>query len=95
MFPRGFDTKALGQARRNSADLARELSALTAEPIIVNAVLTLPGWFVNRKGKSDVNVLNPQEIRQAVISNEKPVLSPAQLQRIGNHLDQKCRDVEL
>jgi len=86
---------AAAQEYRNAAELSLELTKATAEPVKVNAIVALPGWYVERKGRSEVNVLNPSEIRQAVITNDKPQLSPAQIQRIADHLEQKCRDVVL
>jgi hypothetical protein len=50
---------------------------------------------VTLKGKSDVSVLNPKQIRSVILGNGSPTLSPAQMQRIVHQLDQKCRDVEL
>jgi len=95
LFPNGYDTKAFEQARRNAADLSRELTSATGEPVKVKSILTFPGWFVTRKGRGDVNVLNPKEIRSAVLDPREPQLSAAQMQRIVHQLEQKCRDVEL
>ena len=95
IFPRGLDTESIEQVRRNAAELSQELAKGTAEPVQVKGIVTLPGWFIEREGKGDVSVLNPREIRQVVLSNEKPLLSAQQIQRIAFQVEQKCRDVEL
>ena len=97
IFPNGRDAEAPEQARRNAVGLSSELTAAMAEPIDVKALLALPGWVDTRTGEGDVkvNVLNPQDIRQAIITNEKPRLTSSQLQRITSEIEQKCRDVEL
>lgn len=94
-FPHCTDTYGLEQARRNAADLGFQLTRATGETVSAKPILTFPGWLVTLKGKSDVHVLNPKQIRQVVLNNTGPTLSPAQMQRIIHQLDQKCRDVEL
>jgi hypothetical protein len=92
-FPRYVGTSGLEQARRNARDLSRELTSATGEPVVVKAILTFPGWYVNRTGKSDVAVLNPKEIRHVVLSTAGAQLSPEQIQRVAHQVEQKCRDV--
>jgi hypothetical protein len=94
-FPHCTDTFGLEQARRNAADLSVQLTKSTGETVKAKPILTFPGWLVTLKGKGDVHVLNPKQIRQVVLNNNGPTLSPAQIQRIIHQLDQKCRDVEL
>jgi hypothetical protein len=94
-FPHGTDSFGLEQARRNAASLARDLSNATGEPVLVKPVLTFPGWFVTLKGKGDVHVLNPRQIRSIVTARTSHPLSTAQIQRIVHQIDQKCRDVTL
>lgn len=83
------------QARRNAASLSQHRTSATGEPVRVKPVPTFPGWFVTLKGKGDVQVLNPKQIRQVVLNNTGPALPPAQMQRIVHQLDQKCRDVKI
>ncbi|HWW00377.1 MAG TPA: nuclease-related domain-containing protein [Candidatus Acidoferrum sp.] len=93
LFPRYSSAREPEQARRNAADLSRELTSATGEPVKVKPILTFPGWYINRRGKSDVTVVNPKEIRRVIISNDPPRLSPQQIQRIAHQIEQKCRDV--
>jgi hypothetical protein len=92
-FPNYTTTCGLDQARRNAADLGRELSSATGEPVQVKAILTFPGWYIIRRSKCDVCVVNPKEIRQIVLAKDAPQLSPQQIQRIAHQVEQKCRDV--
>jgi len=96
LFPHRVETDALDQARDLAARLSEKLTAATAESVKVNPIVTFPGWMIKRTGRGDVNVLNPAEIREAIIWPDKaPVLSAAQTQRVVSHIEDKCRDVEL
>jgi Nuclease-related domain. len=90
-FPKYRDTRSLEQARRNARTLAEWLTSATGERLEVHAVLTLPGWFVDRRAKSDVNVLNPDEIKRSFPSRPRQPLSPEQIQRIAHQLTERCR----
>jgi hypothetical protein len=94
-FPRYISTSGLKQARRSAAALSRKLSDAMGEPVQVKAILAFPGWYINRTGASDVNVLSPKEIRQVVFSKTGPQLAPEQIWRIAQQVEQKCRDVAL
>ena len=94
-FPRYISTSGLEQARRNARDLSRELTSATGEAVVVKPILTFPGWYVTRTGKSDVSVRNPKEIRQLVLSTAGAQLSPQQMQSVVHQVEQKCRDVVL
>jgi hypothetical protein len=94
-FPHCSDAYGLEQARRNAVDLSFQLTRATGETVKAKPILTFPGWLVTLKGKSDVSVLNPKQIRSVILGNGSPALTPAQMQRIIHQLDQKCRDVEL
>jgi hypothetical protein len=58
IYPLGTDRDALDQLRRNAQALAERLGRLTAGPVVVRPVLVLPGWWVERTGKSEVTVVN-------------------------------------
>jgi hypothetical protein len=91
-FPHCKDTHGLEQARRNARWLATHLTKATGEATAVEPVLTLPGWYVKRRGKGEVRVLNHKELRGGL--NGNAALSPEQVQRVVHQLDQRCRDVE-
>jgi hypothetical protein len=92
VYPKGnWDTQALKQARRNARTLEKWLTSACGERVLANAILTLPGWYVTRRAVSDVNVLNPQEIKNSFPARSKQPLSPEQIQRIAHQLTERCR----
>ena len=90
-FPSGWDTEALDQARRNKKSLSQWLSSATGVPIAAETILTIPGWWVERKGRADVYVVNPKEIRGLVLSLNANPLDKEKIQRISHQLEEKCK----
>ena len=88
----GTHSGDLDQARRQASSLADELSKATGEPVAVQAVLALPGWFVDRTGRGDVIVISAKALKCLV--RGKAVLDPTMVGRIAHQLDRRCRDVE-
>ena len=93
-FPNSTGTDGLDQVRRNADSLGQFLTKATGEPVKAKAILTFPGWWVERTGKSIIAVLNHREIRSCVVGGQAKELGETQRQRIIHQLDQKCRDVE-
>lgn len=92
VFPKGYtDTKALEQTRRNARTVEAWLTQACGEPVDAKPVLTFPGWFITRKAASDVNVLNPDEIKRSFPARPRSPLSPDQIQRIAYQLTERCR----
>lgn len=74
--------------------LAKELNSAVGERVVVEPILALPGWYIERRiGRGDVYVLNPVNAGKFFVQN-RSVLSPAMIQRISHQLDRLCRDVE-
>ena len=94
LFPDGPDEGKLAQTKWNAAWLEKFLTSATGELVKVKPVLTLPGWWVERKAWNGVAVLNQNEIRKHVLHSDGPSIPKAQLQRIVHQLDQKCRDLD-
>lgn len=92
-FPWCKDAEAAGQARRNAKWLAGMLSKAIGEPVSVQPVVALPGWFVTLKMVSDVKVLSGDFVAN-FIATEKPKLSDKVIKQIAHELEQRCRDVE-
>jgi hypothetical protein len=90
-FPTFSTTKFIEQARRNAASLSKWLSEATGEPVTANAILTIPGWRIERTKPGDVNVLRPDEIKRSFPTAPKRPLSPEQIQRIAHQLTERCR----
>jgi hypothetical protein len=93
-LPGGIDARSLEQAKQQADRLRAALSKAVGEPVKVGAILTFPGWWVTRQGKSETMVLNPKEIRAAVTNGSSPRLSKQLIERVVYQLDRKCRDVE-
>jgi len=60
-FPGWSESSPLEQARYQEIWLARWLISAVGETVAVTPVLALPGWFVDRKGRSDVLVISGRE----------------------------------
>jgi len=90
-WPMGPDAYGIEQARNNARTLAEWLSGAVGEPVSVTAILTLPGWMVDRKAPSKgVHILNPKEIAK-VCEPKRESLNENLLKRICYQLDQKCK----
>ncbi|HEX6317377.1 MAG TPA: nuclease-related domain-containing protein [Burkholderiales bacterium] len=93
-FPGWIETKPLAQARRNAEWLEKWLSSAVGQPLPVQPVVALPGWFVRRSNAHSIPVLAVGEIQGYFSSRPKQPEMTAQLVRqIVHQLDQKCRDV--
>lgn len=92
-FPNCVESKSIEQAQRQAQWLARWLSSAVGEKVAVKPVLALPGWFVDRQGRSDVLVISGREA-YALMKAGDGQLADGLLQRIEHQLEQKCRDVK-
>ncbi|MEI7730991.1 MAG: nuclease-related domain-containing protein [Verrucomicrobiota bacterium] len=93
-FPGGRELKMLEQTRINASWLSGQLSSAIGESVSVTPILTIPGWWIERKSKDGIPVLNHKEIRGFILNRSGTILSSQKIQRIVHQLDQKCRDVE-
>jgi hypothetical protein len=94
-FPSWVTTEPLDQAKAQAAWLSKWLGNSIGEPVKAQPILTIPGWFINRKSAQGVPVLNPKQIRAYLSSRKETVLSEGLIMRICHQLEQKCRDVDL
>lgn len=92
-FPGWMETKPLDQARTQAQWLSKWLSSAVGEKVAVKAVVTLPGWFVDRKGRGDVLVISGREASSLLKVKQEP-LPDSLVKRIEHQLEQRCRDVE-
>lgn len=86
-------TAFVKQAQRQAEWLSRWLSSSTGENVAVTPVLALPGWLVQRKGRSDIRVISPKEARALVRDTKSQPLSDEKIRRIRHQLEQRCREV--
>jgi hypothetical protein len=92
-FPGWVETKPLAQANSNAEWLEKWLSGAVGQPIPVQPVVALPGWFVRRSNSNPIPVLAAGEIQGYFSSRPRQDEMTAQLVRqIVYQLDQKCRD---
>jgi hypothetical protein len=81
--------EAISQALRNAKTLSGWLTKSVGEPVWVEPIVTLPGWYVKREGKGRVSVLNPKEIIGLIDAwNGTNRLSPELIQRIAHQIGQ-------
>jgi membrane protein implicated in regulation of membrane protease activity len=92
-FPSGDDTKAIPQAQDNARWLAEWLTRKTAEPVTVEPLIVVPGWYVEPKGNFPVKAMNATYLA-GYLRGQREKVEPAQARRIIAALDEKCRDVE-
>lgn len=94
LFPGWKDTETLGQARRQAAWLTRWLTRAVGAPVEVKPVVALPGWFVERRAKSDVRVISGREAKSLMSGWRGDMLSDEMMARIAHQLEERCRNVE-
>ena len=92
-FPGWTEVEPLAQANRNAQWLARWLSSATGESVEAHPVLALPGWFIDRKTRSNVFVFNATNSASTLAKWRPSYLSGQAIERIVHQLDSKCRDV--
>jgi hypothetical protein len=93
-FPTGTDHGAIPQAKRNAKHLSAYLTKKTGEPVSVEPLVVVPGWFVeNVTGASPVKVMNATYLA-GYLRREREKIDSAQVRRIIAAVDEKCRDVE-
>ncbi len=84
-FPGGSDSVSVQRARQMAASLAATLQAELGRPIGVRPVVFLPGWHVERRVGSDVQVLNPRDAQGFLTG--APVNGPQAVDRIAEALE--------
>ena len=92
-FPHYENAAPLEQAKRHAKHLHKHLKKTLGIHVVVTPVVALPGWFVDRTGKSDVWVINPKDrgdLRKAVT---KKNLSTDEAERIAANIESVARSV--
>lgn len=92
-FPGWVETKPLDQARIQAQWLSKWLTSAAGEKVAVKGVVTLPGWFVDRKGRGDVLVISGREALSLLNVKQEP-MPDSLVKRIEHQLEQRFRDVE-
>ena len=94
LFPGWKDTETLAQTRRQAKWLARWLTSAAGTTVEVSPVVALPGWFVDRRAKSDVRVISGREAKSLMLGWHGAVVSDEMMNRIAHQLEERCRNVE-
>lgn len=82
------------QAERNARWLSNHLTKKTGENVSIQALIVLPGWFVEQgKGNFNVKVMNAAYLA-GFLRRQDENLDPAQVRRLITALDEKCRTLE-
>lgn len=93
-FPDWDDRDSLRQAAANARWVANFLSRKTGEKVHVEALVVLPGWYVDQTGPAPaVKAMNPKYLA-GYLRNQPPALSPVQQRRIAAALEDLCRTLE-
>lgn len=93
-FPDWVEREPIEQARRQAKWLAKWLTSAVGEKVEVKPVVALPGWYVERKARNDVNVISGMEAPILLKGTPGLTLADSLVRRIAHQLEQRCRDVE-
>lgn len=94
-FPNWVTAEPIDQAKAQAAWLTKWLSSAVGDPVKVSPIVTIPGWFIDRKSPNGIPVLNPKQVKTYLDSKKEEMLSESMIKRICHQLEQKCRDVDL
>ena len=85
------DDYGVQQAMSNAQKLSAWIKAEAGETLAVKPVLTLPGWWVDRKGTyPQIYVCNPKEIYKFCQEQEQS-LEPSRVEKICAKMEENCK----
>ena len=89
-FPKFSESDSLKQIKANASTLAGQLERRVGESVQVFPILTLPGWWINRRvGNAEVAVLNSKEIKRHITSLPRVGMDEKLHSRITGYLEEK------
>ena len=91
IFPGWFETKPIEQTLRQAKWLQNWIHKSTCENVNVTPVLAIPGWYINRKTKSDFLIYNGKN--STFLAKGKKVLTDKQIQTISFQVEKECRNI--
>jgi hypothetical protein len=62
-FPSWVTTEPIEQSKAQAAWLSKWLSRVVGDPVKVSPMVTIPGWFIERKSPNGVPVMNPKQVK--------------------------------
>lgn len=93
IFSTSYDEKAIPEAKRNARDLGAWLTKRTGEPVTVDWLVVIPGYFVKTDQQNAGHVMNAKYLVK-FLAEQPERIAPAQVRRIIAGVDEICRDVE-
>ncbi len=76
--------------------LSSWLESATGEAVKVVPVISLPGWYVERKTpNTEMFVVNPKNLKSVIQSKKIVNLTEQKIQQIIHQVDRQCRDIEI
>lgn len=93
IFPRWMETRPLSQAQQQAQWLSRWLSDAVGRKVAVTPVVMLPGWCIDRRGRSEVRVMNPRE-KHSLLSGDGRPLDDRLLHAVAHAVEERCRNVQ-
>lgn len=92
-FPNWNTREPIEQSERQALWLSNWASSAIGEQVLVMPVVALPGWFVERTGRSVVRVYSGRALGSLLNSASGLPLSAQALQRIAHQIELRCRTV--
>lgn len=92
-FPSWTTSEPLEQAERQAKWLSKWATSAVGGMVIATPVLALPGWFVERTGKSVVRVYSGKALASLLKMPSSQLLTSEDVQRIAHQVEQRCRTV--
>jgi hypothetical protein len=92
-FPTWTTSEPIEQADRQAQWLSKWASSATGEKVLAWPVVALPGWFVERTGRSIVRVYSGRALGSLLNSGSGLSIAPQALQRIAHQVELRCRTV--
>lgn len=94
LWPWGADRATVACLEDECANFAKWIEQTTGYRLHADAVLAVPGWWLNVTGHGIVTVANHKQVLTAVTTREETVLTAEQIEKICHELELHCRDVE-
>lgn len=92
-FPTWTTSEPLEQAERQAKWLSKWATSAVGGMVVATPVLALPGWFVERTGRSAVRVYSGRALGSLLKTPSPQPLSDEDVQRISHQVEQRCRTV--
>jgi hypothetical protein len=93
-YPWGIDYGDLGQAQEDARWLADWLSKMSEQPVNVESILVLPGWFIDRRARPGVTVLSGSEVAANIPKLNGTATSESEVRRLAAIIEDRNRSIE-